>query len=263
MTTTILLDDRLRPYLNAFHTYVQQFYAPSDVQIQRNITLKEDHTERVLSNIIALSKSLDLSFDDTFLASIIGLFHDIGRFSQFYTYRTYDDTKTFNHAEHSINVLFQEDFLSSFSDSDKELIFAAILNHNKLEIDPALDSRFLLFSKLIRDADKLDIWTIVLNDFEKNGNTDVALGHTLNTEYNPAILDVIRRGYVVNYNLVTSALDFKLVTLSWIYDIHFRYSFQFINDQQIIQKISHTFPVDSHLETIISDILAYIDSKLV
>ena len=40
---------------------------------------------------------------------------------------------------------------------DYQVVYTAIKNHNKFVIESNLTERELLFSKLIRDADKLDI----------------------------------------------------------------------------------------------------------
>ncbi|MCJ7615457.1 MAG: HD domain-containing protein, partial [Desulfobacterales bacterium] len=80
-----------------FTEYVSNFYS-DDPDYNHLIRLKEEHTIRVCRNIAMLGKELGLSDQDMVLAETIALFHDIGRFKQYKTYRTFSDFVSENHA---------------------------------------------------------------------------------------------------------------------------------------------------------------------
>ena len=79
-----------------FSDYCKSFYS-SDIEDQKNIYLKEQHTFNVCKNIIEIAKGLSLSNDQIILAETVALFHDIGRFPQYAKYKTFRDSISVNH----------------------------------------------------------------------------------------------------------------------------------------------------------------------
>ena len=123
------------------------------------IALKITHTYEVLNSAKYIAKKLDLSKEDYDLACLIALLHDIGRFEQLKEYDSYDDTIGLNHAEFGIKLLFEENYIRKFVEEKDfdEIIYKAILNHNKYKVDyVGFSDREIMHAKLIRDADKLD-----------------------------------------------------------------------------------------------------------
>jgi len=49
-----------------------------------NIELKEVHSLNVAENCLKIAKSENLNQEKTLIAYLCGLFHDVGRFEQFY-----------------------------------------------------------------------------------------------------------------------------------------------------------------------------------
>ena len=140
---------------NEFDKYVLQFN-PNN----KKIKLKIDHIKRVAKMSKKIAQELNLNDEQIKLSEIIGLFHDIGRFRQAQLYDTFNDRMSVNHAELSVEVLFDENVINNFNIEKKyeNIIRLAVLNHNKNKIDDNLNNEELLFAKIIRDADKLDIY---------------------------------------------------------------------------------------------------------
>ena len=88
------------------------------------------------------------------------MLHDIGRFEQVRLYHTFNDGKSVNHAEIGVKILFEDGLIREFIEDKQydEIIKIAILNHNRQAIETGLTERQLLHSKIIRDADKIDIY---------------------------------------------------------------------------------------------------------
>lgn len=124
------------------------------------IELKVVHTLRVVSVMDAVTEALDLSDESRYLASLCALFHDIGRFEQVKRYGTFNDRLSVDHAELSCEVLRENRFLDHLTDRQKTMVLTAIANHNRLYIEDGLDPETLLYAKLIRDADKTDIFRV-------------------------------------------------------------------------------------------------------
>lgn len=141
-----------------FLEYVDQFSA-SDYLTQDNIKRKIEHTGRVRENILLLAKSEKIGEEESRLAESIALFHDLGRFEQFMRYKTFVDSESEDHALLGVKILKRTGILSHLPPNEKYLLLKAIEYHNRLEIPECSKSskELLFYSKLIRDADKLDI----------------------------------------------------------------------------------------------------------
>ena len=130
------------------------------------IQLKVRHTYGVVELSEYIAKDLNLDEENVELAKLIALLHDIARFEQAKEFGDYRDYKTLDHAELGVKILFEDNLIRNFIETDKydEVILKAIKNHNKLEIEDGLNEAELLHAKIIRDADKTDNFRVKAND---------------------------------------------------------------------------------------------------
>lgn len=143
----------------AFKKYVKKYDKENEM-----IKLKIIHTYKVVNLSEYIAKSIGLKKEDIELAELIALLHDIGRFEQIRIYNSFEDSKTIDHADLGIKILYEENLIREFIQEDKydNLIYKAIKNHNKYELEKDLSARELLHAKIIRDADKTDIYRVAL-----------------------------------------------------------------------------------------------------
>jgi putative nucleotidyltransferase with HDIG domain len=227
---------------NWFHHYVHSFYS-QDEELHFHVRLKEDHTLRVVKIAGDLAKWLKFSTEQVELAEIIALLHDIGRFTQYQTYRTFNDALSANHGELGLEVLQQSQILSLSGLPIKEqgIVTKAVLYHNRrhLPIDIAEDCS--VFAKLIRDADKLDIFAMLVTD---NKDNKIPRPPEVKdaTSYSAQIVEDIFQGKLVEHAAIKTAADLMLFRLSWLYDIYFSYSFACIVKEQYVEQLVATLP---------------------
>lgn len=124
------------------------------------INLKIVHTMEVAKVMDQLTEKLRLNPKMRELAHICAIFHDIGRFEQVRKYHTFLDHLSEDHADLGCKVLEEGQILRELSEEDQQMILTAIHNHNKYAIEDGLDENTLLLCKLIRDADKSDIFRV-------------------------------------------------------------------------------------------------------
>ena len=159
-----------------FNTYVKN-YDMDNVNINRKVF----HSHRVKQIAEEIAKSLNLSEEEIKLAKLIGLLHDIARFEQYTRYQTFSDLKSIDHGDYGVEILKQNNFIRNFIDTDEydTIIFKAIKNHNKLKIEDGLTEKELLYSKIVKDADKLDIYyetiTMFYNDINSLKNIETGV----------------------------------------------------------------------------------------
>ena len=212
-----------------------RFFSSSDSITKHNLALKQNHSVATQKISAYLARSLQWSEHDCLMAECIGLLHDVGRFPQFYYYKTFGDNESRNHAQWSVELLQKENVLPSFSPDDQNVIYTAILHHNAFRIPSHVPQRTLSFCKLIRDADKLDIYRIMSEEHYILDLPDTP-------KVNPIILRSIFDQTCVQYKHVSSLIDLKLLQLSWVYDFNYSESLRYMQKQELLQKFISTIP---------------------
>jgi hypothetical protein len=227
-----------------FAAYCRGFYT-GNVADDRNIALKEEHTRLVCENMNCLTKGLPLDDSDRGTAQAIALFHDLGRFEQYRRYSTFRDDISINHAALGVKILKDGDVLKMFSEGEQLTICKAISLHNVFRLPGSLNGRDLLFARLIRDADKLDIWRIFVEYYrmpEEERASAVGLGFPDLPGCSPDVLRSLEQREMVNLSLLKSLNDFKLLQLSWVFDLNFPASFRLMLERGYMDGLSATLP---------------------
>ena len=260
---------KMRELLNEMHnwmsSYMKSFYT-DDEEVQRGILTKETHTGYVTSNCVELAKDLKLNRHDTELAEIIGLFHDVGRFRQYSIYKTFNDADSEDHADLALKVIDELEFFKELAAKDFDVVKFAIQNHNKKVVAPTDDARKNLFAKLIRDADKLDIYR-VLEPFLAQENVDkmpqfIKSAGNLVADISPDFVENFVTGNQADYRKIRTNGDRKIVRLMWLYDINFSWTMQKIVERGYIEKIVSNLPMDEKISEGVRRLKLHVEKKL-
>ena len=173
--------DMRKKAMAAFKAYTERFDT-ADI----NIKLKIDHTYRVAGIAERIARSLKLDELGVDFCWLLGLLHDIGRFEQLTRYGTFKDAESVDHAELGADILFSasagangtvgEPLIKTIivpsdrldpEDEDFDwnemagMCETAIRLHNKLALPDDLDTATLMYSNVLRDADKADIFRVL------------------------------------------------------------------------------------------------------
>jgi putative nucleotidyltransferase with HDIG domain len=227
-----------------FSEYCRYFYS-SDIEDQKNISLKEEHTLHVCKNMVHIAQGLSLKEDQKLIAETVALFHDIGRFPQYAKYKTFRDNISVNHGALGAETLIEKKILEKLAGEEQEIIVQAVKFHNAFSIPKKEKEDIVFFIKLIRDADKLDIWRVFLEYYESPSEgkaSAVGLGLPDLPEYSEDVLASIYNKEIVSLLKVKTLNDFKLLQLSWIFDLNFIPSFQLLHERDYVQRIISHLP---------------------
>lgn len=235
----------------AFDNYVKNYDMSNE-----KINLKYYHTYRVCEQSIAICNSLNLDEEDTDIAYLIALLHDIGRFEQIKRFNTFDDSKSMDHALFGCKMLFEERLIREFiiDDSYDEIIRHAIFNHNKLDIESNLNEREMLHSKIIRDADKIDIIYNVAD-----------LGQIKLNDDDSEISEKVKNSF--NQNHPISKLDMKthndsiMVKFAFVFDLNFKYSYEYFKENDFVNKMYDKLKNKSIFKEYVDELNKYIEGK--
>ena len=248
-----------------FDDYVAGFYG-DDEFVNANIKLKEQHSRRTCQEMLYLAEELGLSDNQKRIAEVTALFHDIGRFEQFVRYRTYNDPRSVNHCLLGLDVLGRTKVLDGLEEKERQLIEKAIEYHGLRELPADLDGECLLFSRLIRDADKIDVYYVV-TDYYRQYREDPD-GFKLEVEFpdgpgcSAQVVEKVLSGRLIDYKALRTWNDAKLCQLGWVYDVNFAPTLERIRQRRFLEMIFEFLPETTDIEKVKEKIFAYVDSRI-
>lgn len=222
-----------------FHGYVETFHT-HDGCLPAALELKLHHSTRVASESRGISEALKWTHDERNSSEALGLLHDVGRFSQHAEFKTFSDAASVDHGERGWLVTTQSAILAPLATEERQAILEGIRYHNRRRIPEKMSSASLPYIKLIRDADKLDIFHIVLESVKHDGFQDLPKMLpfiNLDPAPTPMIIQEIRGGQSCSMEHVRTLGDFLLMQASWIYDLNYPATMQRLIDRDILAKL--------------------------
>lgn len=249
---------------NLFDNYINSFTSFSEEQ-KKNAEIKRNHSYRVADNCRLLSSEIVVYSFDQDLAYIIGLLHDIGRFQQLADYNTFDDSKSIDHADLAVELIMDKRIFGENNFEEQDLILNAIRNHNKFELPKKISQEEMMYSHLLRDADKIDILNVITDYYSKQNKSP---NHTLTwelpkgTTVSKKVAKDVLAGKQVFKKDVETEIDVKIMQLSWIFDLNFRPSIEFVLKNRFLEKIYNTLSKTDTIIEIYRKVKIYAQNKL-
>lgn len=259
------MEERMIEAREKLNSYVDSITGLSDEQ-KDNFEIKRNHSFRVADIAKSLAESLSAFQDnDIYLVYLLGLYHDIGRFKQLKEFGTFNDEKSLDHAACSVEVINELGLLGDLDEEQTAVLLTAIQYHNKHSLPKELSDYELLFAKLIRDADKLDIYKVITDYYS---NPKATPNHTLTWEMPKSnvvsknVAKSVLRGVLVLKEDVKNELDIKVMQLSWVYDMNFKYSFNIALKNRYFEKIYNSMPKNDAVIDIYRKIKVFVENKV-
>lgn len=230
----------------------------------RNIILKQHHTRCVCRESLFLADALGLDSTQRATCFIAALLHDIGRFEQYRRFKTFVDAQSVDHAVLGCEIIEQEGCLHGLDRADRDLIKRVVLYHNRAALPEGETEACLFYSRLLRDADKLDIWRVVTSYYREIGqprNTTLELGLPDTPGISDRVHDGLMNRTVVLKEHLQTLNDFKLLQMGWVFDLNFPASFRRLDEKGYLAMIRATLPRDPRIDAIYRHITAYVLEK--
>lgn len=253
----------LESLIRKFEIFTKPYLKNSDEIMSKNFELKFKHTLAVLENCIQLLESTDLNKNIQHSALASCLLHDIGRFPQYAKYKTFKDAESINHARLSVSVIVKLNFLKDISARMRRDIIGAVSLHNRRSLPLKIREPLLTILKITRDCDKIDIMGILLNSIaHPELDNDVALMGLKEKPYmiSDNILKSVQSKECAYYLDMKCINDFRLMLLSWTYDLNFQWTRQEVIKRNYINIIFKDLPDTPQLKALrpeIEDILNF------
>ena len=229
-----------------FDKYVDSF----DPNTYR-LNVKYEHSYRVVKYAEDLAHSLNLNEHDFYLAQVIALFHDVSRFKQGKEYGTFNDLISFDHGDVAAEIMVKEGFIEKLADTeeDKNIILKAVKNHNKYKLEEGLTERELFFSKIARDADKIDILDTQKNEI-KDGSDKVS----------DDVYKYIQSRQLFKRESEIEHDDYSRICMqiAFVFDIYFKRTYEILDEKKILRKKLDLIN-NAEIESIVN---SFIDKKM-
>lgn len=259
----MVIDENIvKEMYNFFEDYIRRFdFNGEDSKIMR--LLKYEHTMRVAKLCKELSKTIFDKKEDEYLSEIIGLFHDIGRWKQYYKYKTLKDDDSEDHAKLSVEVLKENNVLYKLNKTQQKFVLDSIYEHNK-KYTNIKDDRCLIFAKIVRDADRIDNYKVECEIFDAVDKNRKVLHIFPETKgLSKEVYETIKEKKLVDNKDRKNINDFKFAKLAWIFDMSFKRSFEIIKENGYIDKIFNNIKEPTkEMEELYGIIKEFVDEKL-
>lgn len=204
-----------------------------------HISRKIGHSIRVMNISKEIATKIGLTQEEIKIAELIGLLHDIARFEQYTQFETFNDLNSFDHGNYALEILDKDIRKYIENDEYDEIIRKAIKNHNKFEIEEGLTEKELVFAKLIRDADKIDIIYEAVEMFWKGIENQIN-----NTKISESVEKQFKNYKQIKRDKNSEKepnIDEVIGVIAFIFDVNYRESFEIIKKEDYINKILTRF----------------------
>ena len=235
--------------IEQFNNYMKNFDLTDE-----NIERKYCHSLRVKKLCKLIAKAESLSVEDEKIAEVIGLLHDYGRFKQWTKYHTYSDIDSIDHGDYGVELLFCDNEISNYwkNKKDYDVIYDAIKYHNKINIPKDIKHYNKMFCKIIRDADKIDILYIYVRNLlnlEENG------------EISLKVKEAFDKDKPINKKDNVTEADNIITFLAFVYDLNFQFSFKYLKENHIIDKIFEKVKDKEKFKYYFDKVNKYVDER--
>lgn len=242
-----------------FERYIDRFDATEAV-CRAGFELKREHSLYVADEAAAIAQAIGLAPEDVKLARVIGLLHDIGRFVQLAHYGTFRDEASIDHGDLGAGIIGSGQWLSPLGRHDRLIVRTAVIHHNKARLPEFDDERCRLFARLIRDADKLDIFRVLRDRY--NGPEWPESGELRSSDdISDDVFRDVLAGRLVDRCVICNPIDWVFFRICWLFDINFEPTLDMILQRGYITMLTTSLPETDKIGRALDVLEAYIDSR--
>lgn len=239
-------------------------FAEADGILSVPLQTKLEHSGRVAEDCRRIAKGEGWRESDILTGEAIGWLHDVARFSQFKEFKTFHDPRSVNHGERGWSILNRAGILNTCDRMDCLRILEGVRYHNRKIIPNEVSTEAIPFVKLIRDADKLDIFEIFQRVLQENlfaAYPEALLHLSADGPIHPAILEDVRQRRNPSYQHIKSSADFLLVQVSWVYDMNYPSALRLFTERNILERIARHLPSDEAVQSVLQVAGEYVEAK--
>lgn len=216
-------------------------WVKSNFELTRDVCLKMEHCRSVFDLSTKIANVEGMNEEDTFIAQVIAALHDCGRFPQIILFHTFLDNEIYNHSIEGAKLLengLLEEFLPETREYDN-IIIQAVRYHGLKDLPPeTVGERTMMHTKLIRDADRTDIFERSVNQFELLFTT---VGIGTSKTITPGVKKSFLERKSISVKLLQSQLDMLTLRFGLIGQYEFLAALELIEENKYIERLTKLF----------------------
>ncbi len=151
-------------------------------------------------------------------------------------------------------------------EKERDTIVTAIKLHGIIQLPDDIDEEVAVFARLIRDADKLDIYRVVTDAYRQYRDDPENFNLELEFDDKPhcskKIIDAVLARKRINYSDLETLTDYKLLMLTWVYDVNYIATLERIKQREFIDAVSELLPDTEEIAAAVSTTKDYIDQRI-
>lgn len=254
----------LKECRSEFEKYFQSLILDSPLHQARVEDIRK-HSLKVVANSYLLAKVVIPTEEESRIAEVTALFHDIGKAVLIVQGDESPTNIQRDHATLSANLLRQMKFYPKLPDDIQLIILKTIENHSVQKLPKLDNEQQTLFARLLRDADKLEIFESSYRYFkERFGVQPFTTIDLINqVTISEKIIKSIMAGKSAYVEDMKTLNDYKLFLMSMTFDLNFKYSFRILSEKQYVQKIYETLPKRDQIIDSYRNIKLFIENKFI
>jgi hypothetical protein len=162
-----------------------------------------------------------------------------------------------------IEVVNEASVLDDLHNEDRATIMDAIRFHNAPALPRNKPPASMVFMRLIRDADKLDIWKVFADFFRCDQRPERAIVQNLPDDpgWSHAMVEAIVQKRPAEFQDMKTLNDFRLLQLSWVFDLNFTETFVQARKRGDLAAIAGLLPDDRAVHHAVTCVMNQLDEQ--
>ncbi|WP_419779951.1 HD domain-containing protein [Maridesulfovibrio sp.] len=250
-------------YKKIFTHFARPYLQNAREHEKSNFLLKFDHSFDVFENSCSICESEQLSDELAQSACIAALFHDTGRFPQYEKYGTFKDAESCNHGTLGARTVLRHKLLDNLPRKQRNTVIGAIALHNRTTLPGFISYELRTCTEIVRDSDKIDIIKVLIPHMTdiRPGNEAPLMGLTEKPdEITDSILLSLKKGEPAIYSEMRCLNDFRLLLLSWAYDLNFVWSRQEMIKRGYVATLISQLPDTGQVHAVHKQVIEQLNS---
>lgn len=243
--------------MKIFEQYIKKF----DMN-KGNVKSMYFHSIKMMELCKDIASNLKIFTDEEIIVcGLIGLFHDIGMFSnKFKNCLILEDSA--DNSKASIDILFNKDnLMRKITDNKKydDIIKIAIYCQNKNGLPKGFEKKVLHFCMVVKDAHVIENFRMVTNY--------PYMDMYIDNFPNDLVYNDFKQFKVVNSKISDNDADKILEIMSLVFGVYYPYSYSLLKDESCVNKLIHALKINNKgisrfFYQVASALNVYIDRKI-
>ncbi len=221
--------------MKVFEQYIKKF----DMN-KGNVKAMYFHSIKMMELCKDIAANLGIfNEEELIVCGLIGLFHDIGQFSNKKNFFMIFEDNT-DYSKNSIDLLFETDkLMRSITEDTKydDIIKVAIYCQNKNGLPQGMNQKVLHYCMVLKDAHVIENFRMVVN----YPYMDMYIDHFPND----LVYNDFKQYKVINSKVSDNDADKILEVMSFIFGVYYSYSYSILKEESCVNKLIQALKISN------------------